>query len=91
VAAGPKRGFDIPVYRWLAGPWNAAARESFRDSILDREGWIRASAVDAQLQTAAAAGLAPPQLWYLAVLEAWLKREHCSSPAALELALDIRP
>ena len=86
VASGRKRGFDIPVYRWIAGQWNAAAQESFRDSELVREGWIRAGAVQSQLKAAADAGSAPHQLWYLIVLESWLKQERCSAASAPELA-----
>ena len=82
VARGPKRGFGIPVQRWLARKWRPAFENSLRDSLLEKEGYIRAGAVSEKLKSCAAAGWAPNQLWYLFVLEAWLRRE-IEAPAAL--------
>ncbi len=78
VAAGAKRGFTIPAQRWLAGRWCAHARDVFHDSLLERGGWIRSSAVLHQLDAAAARQWAPLQLWYLYVLENWLRYEQRS-------------
>jgi asparagine synthase (glutamine-hydrolysing) len=75
VAGGPKRGFSIPVQRWIAGRWRATVQRAFRDSILQRQGWVRESAVQRELEEASRRGWAPKQLWYLFVLEAWLKNE----------------
>jgi len=41
VARGRKRGFSIPVQRWLAGRWHRAFEELLHDSILESGGWIR--------------------------------------------------
>jgi asparagine synthase (glutamine-hydrolysing) len=84
VATGRKRGFGIPVQRWLAGKWRERVEASFRDSLLEREGWIRGDAVIAQLNRAAPAGWSPNQLWYLFVLESWLRgeRDEAAQPAA---------
>jgi asparagine synthase (glutamine-hydrolysing) len=79
VATGRKRGFGIPVRRWLAGKWRRAFEDLLDDSELDRQGWIHANAVRERLQTAAQAGGVPNQLWYLFVLEAWLRRERASA------------
>ncbi len=76
VAAGQKRGFGIPVRRWLAGKWRPAVEEAFRDSALDREGWIAAPAVLASLDRMARQGEPTNHFWYLFVLETWLKRER---------------
>jgi asparagine synthase (glutamine-hydrolysing) len=76
VAGGRKRGFGIPVERWLVGRWRPAVEEAFRDSILDREGWIRSDAVLAALSRAVAGGQAPTRLWYLYVLESWMRAEQ---------------
>ncbi len=88
VAAGRKRGFTIPAQRWLAGRWYSHAREVFEDSLLDREGWIRSSAVLDRLNAAAARKWAPLQLWYLYVLENWLRYEQRKqiAPEPAELA-----
>ncbi|MFL6278400.1 MAG: asparagine synthase (glutamine-hydrolyzing) [Blastocatellia bacterium] len=76
VAGGRKRGFGIPVQRWLAGKWRERIEACFRDSLLNREGWIRGDAAIAQLDRAASRGWVPNQLWYLFVLEMWLRRER---------------
>jgi len=76
VARGRKRGFSIPVQRWLAGRWRRAFEELLRDSILESEGWIRSEPALDWLQRSARAGWAPNQLWYLFVLESWLRSEH---------------
>ena len=76
VASGRKRGFGIPVQRWLAGRWRSAVEDSFRDSLLEREGWLRSDAILVQLEKAAQQGWASNQLWYSFVLECWLRHER---------------
>jgi asparagine synthase (glutamine-hydrolysing) len=82
VASGRKRGFGVPVGRWLAGRWRSMVEASFRDSLLDREGWLRSEAVLSQLDKARQQGWASNQLWYSFVLESWLKHECGQSPIA---------
>ncbi len=76
VASGRKRGFGIPVQRWIVDRWRERVKQSFGDSLLDREGWINSAAAIAQLEAAERRGSAPNQLWYLFVLEEWLRRER---------------
>ena len=76
VASGRKRGFSIPVQRWLVGRWQTALTESLRTSILDQQGWINSRAVLDRLKVAAEKGWAPNQLWYIFVLESWLRHEQ---------------
>lgn len=75
VAEGKKRGFGIPVQRWIAGRWSGHVEEQFRDSVLVKEGWIDGEAVLRLLRKSKSAGWAPNRLWYLFVLEAWLKKQ----------------
>jgi asparagine synthase (glutamine-hydrolysing) len=76
VASGRKRGFGVPVQRWLVGRWRAAFEEALRDSLVEREGWIKAGPTLARLAEAVKAGWAPKQLWYVFVLESWLRHER---------------
>jgi Asparagine synthase len=76
LAAGRKRGFTIPVQRWLVGRWRNALTESLQTSVLDREGWINSRAVLDRLALATEQGWAPNQLWYIFVLETWLRYEQ---------------
>jgi asparagine synthase (glutamine-hydrolysing) len=79
VALGRKRGFGIPVHRWIAGRWHDRVRQSFTNSLLAGEGWINSGAALSQLKEAARRGSAPKQLWYLFVLEEWLRRERAET------------
>jgi len=76
VAVGRKRGFGIPVQRWLAGKWRERVAASFRDGLLAGEGWLHADGLLAELHKASEAGIAPNQLWYSYVLESWLRHER---------------
>lgn len=76
VARGRKRGFGIPVQRWLAGRWANSVREALADSILASEGWINADRALLQLEMAERKGWASNQLWYIFVLESWLRHER---------------
>ena len=73
VARGRKRGFTIPVQRWLAGRWYRTAFETMSESLLAREGWIHQPAVLEELR-AAAKGHALATLAIYA-LELWLRHE----------------
>jgi asparagine synthase (glutamine-hydrolysing) len=76
VAGGRKRGFTIPVQRWITGRWRPEVDAALRDSLLEKEGWIRSGSALRWLEKSAQIGWAPKQLWYLFVLESWLKNER---------------
>lgn len=80
TAGGAKRGFTIPVSRWMAGPLRERAAAELEDSQLGREGWIDPRAAAAQVRTAS--GEMPLQLWYLWVLEHWLRHESIATAPA---------
>ena len=73
VANQEKRGFGIPVQRWITGRWRKDVEQSFEYSVLEREGWIRSDAVLRLLRSLPEGATAPVQLWHLYVLENWLK------------------
>jgi asparagine synthase (glutamine-hydrolysing) len=83
VSEGKKRGFTVPVGRWIAGRWRATVEETLRESILGHEGWIRTEGVLRQLKTLQPSASAPNQLWYLYVLENWFRYER-SLPVKVE-------
>jgi len=88
VASGSKRGFGIPVNRWLAGRWRRDFEETMSHSLLAKEGWIRSGPVLEQHRKAVEKGWVSNQLWYLYVLEAWFRNEmprhedHAAEPVA---------
>lgn len=82
VASGRKRGFGVPVQRWMVGPWRKAVEAAFEDSILAREGFIDRGRVLAELQNAVDDGWAPNSLWRIFVLDSWMTGQHAVSEIA---------
>jgi asparagine synthase (glutamine-hydrolysing) len=85
VASGKKRGFTIPVQRWITGRWRGEVEATFRDSVLAKEGWIQTRPTLKWLEESAQTGCAPKQLWYLFVLESWLKNERQTAIGSNEM------
>jgi asparagine synthase (glutamine-hydrolysing) len=81
VANAAKRGFTVPVQRWLAGRWRSAFEDLLNGSLLEQEGYIRADRVRNTLQQSVEHGRTPMQLWYLYVLETWFRHEHAAVEA----------
>jgi asparagine synthase (glutamine-hydrolysing) len=75
VASRKKRGFTIPVERWLATRWSDALRQLSSGSMLASEGWIRPVALRDSIDSALRRGEISTQLWYLLVFEHWLQRQ----------------
>lgn len=75
VAKGAKKGFGIPVRRWLAGRWGAKFEQNMRDSRLGREGLIDPAKVIEVWKRHAVTGEVPNQLWYIHVLETWFRMQ----------------
>jgi asparagine synthase (glutamine-hydrolysing) len=82
IAARPKQGFTIPVEQWLASHWSAALQEISQESLLEQSGWIRSGGLGSAVERALAARSVPKQLWYLLVLEHWLRRNAEMRPLA---------
>jgi len=74
VARLPKRGFGIPVQRWITAGWREDVEVTFRNSALEREGWIHSQPVLKLLDRFGQGQTAPAQLWYLYVLESWMRK-----------------
>jgi asparagine synthase (glutamine-hydrolysing) len=88
VAYGKKRGFGIPVGRWLVTRWRNDFERVFHGSELARQGWIREAGVLSEFNRAVARGAASNQLWYLYVLECWLRQEESvTAPPVLAAAV----
>jgi len=76
LAEGRKRGFGVPVHRWIVGPWRPLVEASLGESILEKEGWIRPKASSELFQSALKQGEASLQLWYVLALELWMRFER---------------
>lgn len=86
VAEGPKCGFGIPVQRWITGRWRSAVEAAFSDSVLAQEGWIRREALLSWLRALGQGQTAPHQLWYLYVLESWMRARQAPLESAHRVA-----
>ena len=82
VADAPKRGFTVPVEAWMGGRWFARIREAMQDGNLVTDGWVSKSGMQAELELTARTGRASRRLWYLWVLEEWLRFEADQEPPA---------
>jgi len=81
IASGVKRGFGIPVQRWIAGQWYHDVERQLSDSLLHQEGWLDAPAVLRRLRVSKVIGWAPKRIWYAYVLERWLREERAHAEA----------
>lgn len=78
VSRGAKRGFGVPVQKWVAGRWAGDVEAAFTDSLAHSEGWLNAASVLKRLRQSREFGEAPKRIWYAYVLEQWLRRERAS-------------
>lgn len=81
VASRNKQGFTVPVERWIAGHWNETLQDAASNSVLEREGWIRRGSLQAAAREVRETGHADYPIWFLVVLEHWMRR-YASSPVS---------
>lgn len=76
LAKGKKQGFVVPVQKWLTQHWRKDLAEALSDSILETEGWIKMKPALKLLEDSIPKNWAPRQLWFIFVLESWLRFER---------------
>ena len=76
VATRRKSYFGIPVQRWLVNRWRPRVEAVFRDSLLERDGWINSAATLDLIDSSSRKAWAPVQLWYIFVLESWMRYQQ---------------
>lgn len=74
IAFRRKQGFSIPVERWLATKWASQLHALKQPNVLTREGWFDAKALSKAVDDGLRNKSVPAQLWYLLVLENWMRR-----------------
>jgi asparagine synthase (glutamine-hydrolysing) len=72
VANRPKRGFTIPVERWLAKRWRNSLEQLGPRSLIAEQGWIDGERLREVIASTTAQEYVPKQIWHLLVLEHWL-------------------
>jgi asparagine synthase (glutamine-hydrolysing) len=86
VAMGAKRGFEVPVGRWLMTRWHEQALDLLTSRFMREQGWLHTAPLIDLLRS----GDKPPlELWYAVVFAGWLDRQYSrtgiTAPAALQL------
>ncbi len=87
VASRPKQGFTVPIERWLTTRWRSHLDSILDSPLLEREGWIRPKVLEPLIRSSLKQQRAPVQLWYLVVLENWLRQRARSVSPRLAPAL----
>jgi asparagine synthase (glutamine-hydrolysing) len=82
LARRKKRGFGVPVEKWLRGPFDAACHELFARSRLDRYG-IMSSAELGDGRFRERLGTDPVIVWHCFALAAWCEANLGDGPDAL--------
>lgn len=80
VAYRVKRGFTIPVEKWLATTWSYRLKELKDKPLLVTEGWMEPKALSAAVDEALAAGELSKQLFHTLVFENWLRYHYSRAP-----------
>jgi len=82
TAREAKRGFRIPVQRWVVDQWSDLSFEYFSNSRLAELGWVNKEPLLREFDRARRIGRASLQLWSMFVLEGWIRREAAQASAA---------
>jgi asparagine synthase (glutamine-hydrolysing) len=72
AASGPKRGFELPLARWMGGPLSPLV-DDLTEGIISR-GLVRGPVFRDLVARVRAGRRHPRSVWHLLVLEAWLQR-----------------
>ncbi|MBV9611971.1 MAG: asparagine synthase (glutamine-hydrolyzing) [Acidobacteriaceae bacterium] len=82
VASRPKRGFQMPVERWLVGRWRNKLERLLDCCPVTCEGWIRKEPLTRIVESSIEHGKANIHLWRLVLLNLWLAGEAESRAAS---------
>lgn len=72
----PKKGFAVPLRRWLNGPLNGWVRDSVDRSSISRAGLLDPGLVQTVAGRAASSDWYATKLWYICVLQSWVADFH---------------
>jgi asparagine synthase (glutamine-hydrolysing) len=75
VASRPKRGFQMPVERWLTSRWRSRLEELLDDCALTQEQWVQKEPLTRIVRAAIETGRGNIHLWRLMVLNMWFDRQ----------------
>jgi asparagine synthase (glutamine-hydrolysing) len=73
VARRRKQGFTVPIEKWMASDWSGVLDRLRNGSMLVRDGWLRPDSWNRSLPQLLATPPLPTQVWFLVVLENWMR------------------
>ncbi len=79
VAAGRKRGFNVPARVWVATRWREDVAGALADSRLAADGWLSAGGLARYRQQLSSGREGTLQQWYVYVLEHWYRAQALAS------------
>lgn len=80
VAAGRKRGFEVPISRLLKGPWREEAHAALASPLLEEGGWLDTNALRKWIS---GSDPVPLPVWYAVVLALWLERSTSGATVSI--------
>ena len=80
IARRPKRGFGVPVQRWLVRRWRPWVEHLLYRPVVEEQGWVRDGVLVKQFSELVNRDSAPVHLWHAIVLESWLRHEMSLCP-----------
>jgi asparagine synthase (glutamine-hydrolysing) len=88
LAAGRKRGFEVPIAAWLRDRWASRARRLLDGGALLSNGWLDTRNLWAEFTTGRVPGTI---VWNAVVLAQWLESHESESLAGASVAHAMRP
>lgn len=89
IADRPKQGFTVPAEKWIATRWRSSFDLLRGRTELENGGWVQRGSVERLVDQAVANESAPKQLWYLLVLENWLRHQRATAEIPDTLVCDV--
>ncbi len=89
IADRPKRGFTIPVERWLAMHWRNSLEQLGPESLIAQQGWIDGARLHAFIRATSSEPRVPKQIWHVLVLERWLAKYASHDEMACESNAEV--
>ena len=80
IADRPKRGFEMPVAKWLVTRWRNKLEQLCGESELTKDGWIQKESLARLVSNAVQNGRGNIHLWRLVLLNRWFERQNTSRP-----------
>jgi asparagine synthase (glutamine-hydrolysing) len=91
VAAGRKRGFNVPARAWLTTRWRDDVADVLADSRLAADGWLTAGGLARYRRQLLGGEEATLQQWYVYVLEHWYRESSKTAAHPSEGAFSTSP